>query len=174
MARFPWAESARILCSSPLTPLLGWNFVDMSRLPVLARAVVGAVALACGSGAGAALAQHAIFVPQLDWPGLSQDDAARMHAAAARLYEGRSIGTVERWRSPASNDAGEVKLLESFDVRGMPCRTIDYTIRFDTNRDSPDHYVINWCRVQGGVWKIVEVVPPRCTNGCPLTQPKSP
>jgi hypothetical protein len=95
------------------------------------------------------------------WPGLTQDDINRMHAAAARLYEGRSIGTVERWRSPDSKDAGEVKLIQSFNSHGMPCSTIDYVIRFDTERDNPDHYVINWCKVQGGEWKIVELAEPR-------------
>jgi hypothetical protein len=99
--------------------------------------------------------------PNLAWPGLSEDDVVRMHAAAARLYEGRSIGTVERWRSPESKDAGEVKLIRSFDSHGMPCRTIDYTIRFNERRNSPDHYVINWCRVSEDTWKIVELAPPR-------------
>jgi hypothetical protein len=100
-------------------------------------------------------------VPTLAWPGLAQDDIDRMQAAAARLYEGRSIGTVERWRNPDSKDAGEVKLIRSFDSHGMPCRTIDYTIRFETARSRPDHYVLNWCRVTGDTWKIVELARPR-------------
>ncbi len=94
---------------------------------------------------------------ELAWPGLSQDNLQRMNAAAARLYEGRSIGTIERWRNPDSKDAGEVKLTRKFDSHGMPCRTIDYVIRFQTARDDPTHYVVNWCRVQGGEWKIVEL-----------------
>jgi surface antigen len=99
--------------------------------------------------------------PSLAWPGLSQDDVDRMQAAAARLYEGRSIGTVERWRSPDSKDAGEVKLIRSFESHGMPCRTIDYTIRFESRRNSPNHYVLNWCRVEEGSWKLVELPRPR-------------
>jgi surface antigen len=84
-----------------------------------------------------------------------------MNAAAARLYEGRSIGTVERWRNPNTNDAGSVELVKSFEAHKMPCRTLSYTIRFETRRDSPTHYVINWCKIQEGEWKIVELVPPR-------------
>lgn len=91
-------------------------------------------------------------------PGLSQDDLDRMSAAAARLYEGRSIGTVERWRSPSSRNAGEVRLMRSFEANGMPCRTLEYTIRLESARASPDHYVVNWCRVPGGTWKMVEHV----------------
>jgi hypothetical protein len=105
----------------------------------------------------ASLAQTPLITGDLAWPGLTQDDLARMHAAGARLYEGRSIGTVERWRSPDSKDAGEVKLMRSFETRGMQCRTLDYTIRFDSARSSPNRYVINWCKVQGDEWKIVEL-----------------
>ena len=91
------------------------------------------------------------------WPALTEDDFNRMEAAAARLYEGRSIGSVESWRSPESKDAGEVKLTRAFDVNGMPCRTLDYTILLQARKTPPDHYVVNWCRVQGGEWKIVEL-----------------
>jgi hypothetical protein len=119
-----------------------------------------ALGLLAMSASKAGLAQP-IPVPALAWPGLTQDDIDRMHAAAARLYEGQSIGTVERWRSPDSKDAGEVKLIRSFDSHGMPCRTLDYTIRFESARNSPNHYVINWCRVAENSWKIVELARPR-------------
>ncbi|MBS0643192.1 MAG: hypothetical protein U1E70_01135 [Acetobacteraceae bacterium] len=98
------------------------------------------------------------------WPGLPADDVNRMTAAAARLYEGHSIGTVERWRSPDTKNAGEVKLIQSFESHGMPCRRIDYTIRFNQQRNSPDHYVLTWCKVGDEGWKIVEIPPPRDTG----------
>jgi len=94
---------------------------------------------------------------ELAWPGLSQDDVERMYAAAARLYEGRSIGTVERWRSPDSSDAGEVKLTRSFEANGMPCRTLDFTVRIEVKRNSPRHFVSTWCKVADVGWKIVEL-----------------
>jgi surface antigen len=95
------------------------------------------------------------------WPGLTPDDIQRMEAAAARLYEGRSIGTVERWRNPDTKNAGEVTLTRSFNIDRMPCRTVDYKFRFDSVRHLPTHYLINWCRVPDGGWRIVEVAPPR-------------
>ena len=100
-------------------------------------------------------------LPVPAWPGLPRDDLDRMTAAAARLYEGQSIGTIERWRSPDSKNAGEVKLTHSFEAHGMQCRTIDYTIRFNEKRDRPDHYVLNWCKVPDDGWKIVEIPRPR-------------
>ena len=106
---------------------------------------------------------HAQRVPsqmpgaELAWPGLTPDDVERMYSAAARLYEGRSIGTIERWRSPDSGDAGEVKLTRSFEANGMPCRTLDFTIRVEVKRNSPRHFVSTWCNVPDIGWKIVEL-----------------
>jgi hypothetical protein len=100
-------------------------------------------------------------LPVPAWPGLPKDDLDRMTAAAGRLYEGQSIGTIERWRSPDSKNAGEVRLTHSFEAHGMQCRTIDYTIRFNEKRDAPDHYVLNWCKVPDDGWKIVEIPTPR-------------
>ena len=107
------------------------------------------------AAAGPALAPS--FSSVIAWPGLPQDDLDRMEAAAARLYEDRSVGTIERWRSPDTRNAGEVKLMRSFDSHGMPCRTLDYTIRFEEQKDRPSHYVLNWCKLPEGTWKIVEL-----------------
>ena len=110
-------------------------------------------------GANVSVAQ--LFLPNaVAWPGLTQDNLDRMNAAAGRLNEGRSIGTVERWRNPDTKDAGEIKLVRKFESHGMPCRTLDYVIRFQTARNSPTHYVANWCKVEGEDWKIVELAPP--------------
>jgi surface antigen len=100
------------------------------------------------------------FSTDLAWPGLTSDDLERMHAAAARLYEGRSIGTVERWRNPDTKTAGEIQLVRSFETHGMSCRRLQYTIRFEVVRDAPRDYVMNWCRLPDGAWKVVELVPP--------------
>ena len=121
------------------------------------RLTVGILAL---SAAGISTAQTLVS-SDVAWPGLSRDDIDRMHAAAARLYEGRSIGTIERWRSPDSKDAGEVKLLESFEANHMPCRKIEYTIEFAVEKDRPSQYVMNWCKIPEGEWKIVELGPHR-------------
>lgn len=109
--------------------------------------------------AGIVAAQSAL-TPYIYLPGLTQDDIDRLHAAADKLYEGQSVGTVERWRSPESQDSGELKLIRSFDANGIPCRTIDYTILIEGTA-APYDYVINWCRVPGGTWRIVQDVQPR-------------
>jgi len=111
--------------------------------------------------ASATAAAQPVMAPSLAWPGLTQGDIDRMHEAAARLYEGRSIGTVERWRNPDNNDAGKVTLIRSFETHGMPCRTIAYTVEFAVAKDRLDNYLVNWCEVQQGTWKIVELPQPQ-------------
>jgi hypothetical protein len=90
-------------------------------------------------------------------PTLTQDDITRMHAAIGSLNEGRPIGTVERWRSESSKDAGEVSLIRSFTAHGMPCNTIRYIVWFHSQPLSPSVFVLDWCRLGDGVWKIVDM-----------------
>ena len=95
--------------------------------------------------------------PTFIFPGAPPEDVERMHAAAARLYEGRSIGIVEQWHSAETQDAGDVQLIRNFSAKGMPCRTIRYTIRHADDPKRLHQYVVNWCHVSGDTWKIVEV-----------------
>jgi len=108
----------------------------------------------------AASAQLVPWIQPSTWPGLTADDMDRMHAAESRLYEGRSIGTIERWRNPDTNNAGAIKLVQRFELKGMPCRALDYTIRFARETTAPAHYAVSWCQVKsGGEWKMVDVKP---------------
>ena len=90
-------------------------------------------------------------------PGVSRDDTDRMHAAATRLYEGQSIGTVERWRNPDTGNSGTIELLREFETSGMPCRSMKYLIRFgEVKKNQFRHYLVNWCKTSSGEWKILE------------------
>jgi surface antigen len=128
-------------------------------LPFLRSARRRALAAALALSIPVSIASAAPPFPGLPWSGLSRDDLDRMHAAAARLYEGRSIGTVERWRNPDSNDAGEVKLRRQFEAKGMPCSQIEYTVRLAETQELR-RYVLSWCKLSTGDWKIVDVNPP--------------
>lgn len=123
-----------------------------TRLPAVAAAALLTLA------SHAALSQPTL--PNLggffDWPGLTDDDLNLMHAAAAKLYEGGSVGAVEQWQNPASNDAGEVKLLQRFESNGMPCRTVDYNVRLASDPDSPEHFIAAWCKTPAEGWKLIE------------------
>jgi len=89
------------------------------------------------------------------WANLTKDDLDRMNMAAARLYQGQSIGTVERWRNPDTNNAGSVRLEGKFEAKGMPCWRLDYSVRTSDTKNHPSRYVINWCKTPVGEWKIL-------------------
>jgi hypothetical protein len=133
----------------------------MQPLNLLRRTCLATVALVALSAPGSKPARPQplpLPVPGIGWPGVSSDDVARMHAAAAQLYESESrpIGAVERWHNPDTKDAGEVQLIRSFSERGIPCRAVRYTIRYEGSQNRVDHYLVNWCHIQGAGWKIVE------------------
>lgn len=94
------------------------------------------------------------------WPGLSAEDVNRLHTAELRLFEDRSIGSIERWRNPDTGNAGKVELVRKYEAKGIPCRGVRYTLRFTEKATTPDNYVLNWCRQQSGDWKIVPSGPP--------------
>jgi surface antigen len=123
---------------------------------MLAWAILPALLLALPRTADAQISMR--MIPSA-WAGLTEDDMARLSAAAARLYEGTAIGTVERWRNPDTGNAGSVRLANSFTAKTMPCRALDYTIRFARNTNAPAHYALTWCRIESGEWKIVETGP---------------
>ncbi len=97
-------------------------------------------------------------------PALDDESLERLHAATARLYDGRSIGNVERWRNPDTGDAGSVKLLGKSTLKGMPCRRMAYMIQPKHASTSPEHmqnYVMTWCKTASGDWKIAENARPQ-------------
>jgi len=117
--------------------------------------MVLAIVAAPFSGALAVGPTDSLFGGQ-GYGGLSQADLDHMNTAAALLYEGTPGRTVERWTSPATGRSGEIRLISSFEFRGMPCRRLDYTITA-ADQSNLGHYVMSWCRVPDGAWKMVEV-----------------
>jgi surface antigen len=107
-----------------------------------------------------AIAQLTPLLTDRDWSGLTADDINRVHIAELRLFEGRSIGTIERWRNPDTGNAGEIELVRKYDAKGLPCRRVNYAIRFAEEATALKHYVLNWCRQPSGDWKIVPDGPP--------------
>lgn len=129
-----------------------------ARLGAVGAALAASALPACAQGFAAPLGA---LVPPLGAKNnaLTADDMSRMHAAAERLYQGRSIGTVERWRNPDTGNAGSVRLLRRFEGRGMPCWRMQYVIRFERTQADSHPYAINWCRTAGGEWKMLDGAP---------------
>ena len=124
---------------------------------------IRAALLATWAAFAALPAGHAQLLPLTDsslWPGLSKDDVDRLTAASSRLYEGGSIGTVERWRNPDTGNAGAVRLARTFEFHNMPCRRLDYTMRYAKGAKAPGRYAVTWCKIDSGEWKVVDTKPP--------------
>ncbi|MBV8400181.1 MAG: hypothetical protein JOZ58_25650 [Acetobacteraceae bacterium] len=113
------------------------------------------------AAAPATLAQLLIY-PDIAFPGITPAALDRAHQAATKLFEGHPAGSVEPWTSPDGTANGQAKLLNAFDLKEMPCRTIEYTVSFQgtVSTKYPDHYIVTWCRVPSGSWKIVDVPTP--------------
>jgi len=135
----------------------------MSSTLRFAKVPAHTLALLIAASSGAAAQLFGLYNPALTFPGLSQATVDTMHAAAAKLYlyGDRPVGAVETWTSPDAT-RGEVTLLHSFDSSNMPCRTVEYTIdaQGTVGGPNPNHFILTWCRVPTGFWKIVEVPPP--------------
>jgi surface antigen len=124
-------------------------------------AIAAAALLTAAAVPGPARAQFNPLVQRpADSGGLNKDDIERLNRATERLYTGRSIGTVERWRNPDTGNSGSGKLLKSFKSRGMDCRQMRYRVKLRDSQREPAAYVTNWCRTESGEWKLLEPAPP--------------
>jgi len=125
----------------------------MTRLRIYATALTVLANVIVGNAC--AIAQ--VLPPaELNWPPLTAGDFDRMHAAAGLLYQGRPVGSIENWRNPKTDNAGSVTLTGDFATKGMPCRTMTYRIRLKHSVDDPSRYVISWCKLSDGSWKILD------------------
>ena|ERR1700676_1040748 len=121
----------------------------------LRKALVTAVELLCIVPPAVA-SQSPLF--GLTWlEPLTNSDIERMGTATQQVLQQAPGALVAQWQNPASGHAGMIRLLHNFDAHGIPCRTLDYTIRYEEAVDSLDHYIVNWCRLSDGEWKIVEL-----------------
>jgi surface antigen len=121
----------------------------------LRQALVIAVGLLCIVSAGAALRSPLFGLTWLE--PLTGGDIERMGTASQQVLQHASDDLVAQWQNPESQHAGVVRPIRNFDAHGMPCRTLDYTIRYKEVVDPLDHYVVNWCRLPDGEWKVVEL-----------------
>ncbi len=133
-----------------LSPVVGPRSLAIA-LAVMIAPITGAMAMTPTDS----------YVGGQGWVGLSKADLDRMNAAAAQLIDQPYYGAVIQWASPETGKSGEIRLLNSFAFRGMPCRTLDYVVTAPDPSDNHGHYVMSWCWVPQGVWKVVEVPTPR-------------
>lgn len=83
-------------------------------------------------------------------------DVEMIKAAGAKLYENEDAptGMVETWSNPDTGGAGEVKLVEIFEHKRMPCRKLRHHAR-PGHGDAIRRFTITRCKTADGSWKIL-------------------
>jgi surface antigen len=85
---------------------------------------------------------------------LSSEDFAMSNQAVAGLYEAGKIGVAQTWSNPKSGNSGSVRILDTFEYQGLPCRTVEHTVKIRRQAD-PKQIVLKTCRDKDGAWKLI-------------------
>jgi surface antigen len=85
---------------------------------------------------------------------LSSEDFAMAGEAVNSLYDAKKIGVTQTWSNPKSGNSGSVKILDTFEYQGLPCRTIEHIVKIRRQAD-PKKVVLKTCRDTDGAWKLI-------------------
>jgi surface antigen len=112
--------------------------------------ILAALVLAAWGGAGS-LAEAQVINPfsrsSLE---LSAEDDALMREAIRGVLESGKADTSESWTNPKTGLSGTATLLRVFDRDGAPCGEVEHTFQ----NPGGARYVLPFCRVPDGKWKI--------------------
>jgi surface antigen len=116
------------------------------------RAVtLGAVMIGFALGA---YAQAQPMMNPLRQLALTSEDFAMLNETVSGMYEAGKIGVTETWSNPKSGNSGSAKILDTFKYQGLPCRTIEHTVKIRKQAD-PKQVVLKTCRDTDGAWKLI-------------------
>jgi surface antigen len=85
---------------------------------------------------------------------LSTEDFAMVGQAVDGLYDAGKIGVAQTWSNPESGNSGSVKIVDTFEYQGLPCRTVEHTVKIRRQAD-PKQVVLKTCRDKDGAWKLI-------------------
>jgi surface antigen len=85
---------------------------------------------------------------------LTSEDFAMVGEAVTGLYDAGKIGVTQTWSNPKSGNSGSVKILDTFEYQGLPCRAIEHTVKIRRQAD-PKQVVMKTCRDKDGIWKLI-------------------
>lgn len=81
---------------------------------------------------------------------LTPQDLDLLKAAVGTALESNDADARVAWVSPASEHAGEARVLRRFQIRGMPCAEIEHVFTTGGGR----RYVLPFCRYSDGNWRL--------------------
>jgi surface antigen len=93
------------------------------------------------------------FFPRVDYD-LSTEDIDIMHETAVPLFSTGEIGQSGAWANPASGKKGSITLQKIYELKGMPCRRLEYLM--NAPNITSTRTIVDWCRVATGEWKVVD------------------
>jgi surface antigen len=85
---------------------------------------------------------------------LSSEDFGMINEVVSGMYEAGKIGVAQTWSNPKSGNSGSAKILDTFEYQGLPCRTIEHTVKIRKRAD-PMTVVLKTCRDSDGAWKLI-------------------
>jgi surface antigen len=118
-------------------------------------AVLFGVLAAIGLGAGASHAQSYSFFYGLSSVPLTTEDIKIIERAAAPLFAAAPVGGVAQWQNPDSGNSGSMTLRKVYELKGMQCREVSYTMKY-SDRRLPSVSKADWCQQPSGEWKLVD------------------
>jgi surface antigen len=71
-------------------------------------------------------------------------------AAIAKVLEAPKAGAEASWDNPPSGRAGQAKILRTYSAKGLSCAEVAH----DFTKGSGGHYVLPFCQVADGSWKV--------------------
>lgn len=88
--------------------------------------------------------------------GLEGSDVALLEEAARKLYEATAaeLGSIERWANQETGSSGVVRLIETFEYQGMPCRRLRHLIE-RADRADPLRLTVSRCQIASGEWRLL-------------------
>jgi hypothetical protein len=95
---------------------------------------------------------------------ISAGDQSVIQQVTFRLLEQRKAGVSETWTGKrtsrkikeASASSGTIKILRVYQDASRPCAEVEniFTLGAATPGSTPRHYVLEYCRLSTGLWRI--------------------
>jgi len=82
--------------------------------------------------------------------GLNASDIALLNQAVRMALEAQAQGAYAVWEGRESGQSGRASVLRVFDRNGMKCAEVEHV--FTTG--NPNRYVVPYCRIASGEWRI--------------------
>jgi len=128
-----------------MTSTLRYSFLVSTR--ALLAAVFALVA-------GTAMAQDLRFLAETPYSFFTKEDKAIFSKAMDEALEKAADGESKSWSNPKTNAGGELKVLKSYEEKGLKCRTLHIANKAQGRSNAADY---NFCKKATGKWAIAGV-----------------